>query len=117
MRYRRRDGSTFWAESVAMRVTTPEGEVLGMLGLHRDVTQRRQAHQALQRSRAQLEAFVQQAPHSIAMLDRGMNYIAVSRLWMRHYAGPHADLTGLNHYSVLPDLPQAWKDAVSEYES
>jgi PAS domain S-box-containing protein len=107
MRYRRRDGTVFWAESVAMRASTPEGS---MLGLHRDVTERRQAHEALQRSREQLQAFVQQAPHSIALLDRGMNYIAASRLWVQHYGGDHEQLAGLNHQHLLPDLPEAWKD-------
>ena len=111
MRYRRRDGSTFWAESVAMRTGTPEGGQQGMLGLHRDVTQRRQAHEALQRSREQLQAFVQQAPHSIALLDRRLNYIAASRQWVQHYGGEHEHLAGLNHHDLLPELPDAWQDA------
>jgi PAS domain S-box-containing protein len=110
MRYRRRDGSTFWAESVAMRTGTPAGGPPGMLGLHRDVTLRHQAHEALQRSREQLQAFVQQAPHSIALLDRHMNYIAASRQWVQHYGGLHEQLAGLNHDELLPDQPETWKD-------
>ena len=109
LRYRRRDGSIFWAESIGVRVATPTGELLGLMGVHRDVSQRRKAHEALQRSRAQLEAFVEQAPHSIALLDREMNYIATSRLWDQHYGQGHENLTGQNHYLVLPDLPESWR--------
>ncbi|MBP6900355.1 MAG: PAS domain S-box protein [Burkholderiaceae bacterium] len=109
LRYRRRDGSEFWAESIGLRVTGADGELLGLMGVHRDVSQRRQAHEALQRSRAQLEAFVQQAPHSIALLDRGMNYITTSRLWVQHYGQGQDSLAGHNHYSLLPDLPETWK--------
>ena len=66
---------------------------------------------ALKRSRAQLAAFVQQAPHGIAMFDREMNYLATSRLWLQKYGAGYDDLTGLNHYTVLPDLPEAWRQA------
>ena len=111
MRYRRRDGSTFWGESTAMRVVTADGKPVGLLGLHRDVSARRQAEEALKRSRAQLEAFVNQAPLAIALFDREMNYLATSAQWVRQYGGAGQDLVGLNHYALVPDLPQAWKEA------
>ncbi|MFO1338207.1 MAG: PAS domain S-box protein [Burkholderiaceae bacterium] len=111
LRYRRRDGSEFWGESIGIRVADAGGEVFGYLGVHRDITQRRQAEEALRQSRAQLAAFVQQAPHAMAMFDRGMNYLAASRLWTEAYGGGRADLTGLYHYEVLPNVPDHWRDA------
>ncbi|WP_395700153.1 PAS domain S-box protein [Aquabacterium sp.] len=109
VRYRRRDGSEFWCESTGIRITNDRGELQGMLGLHRDITARRQADEALRRSRAQLAALVQQAPHCIAMFDRQMNYLATSRMWLQRFGEGHADLVGRNHYAVLPDLPDACK--------
>ncbi|MFG6485533.1 PAS domain S-box protein [Roseateles sp. BYS78W] len=111
LRYLRRDGSEFWAESVGMRVLTPAGELIGMLGLHHDVTERRRAEEALRRSRAQLEGFVQQAPHSIALLDADMNYLATSGLWARQFGQGLGELAGRNHDALLSDMPKAWRDA------
>jgi two-component system, sensor histidine kinase and response regulator len=64
---RRRDGQPFWAESVVIRVPAGRGEFSGLLGVHRDVTERRAAEDQLRRSRAQLASFIQQAPHGIAL--------------------------------------------------
>lgn len=64
----------------------------------------------LQRSRAQLAALVAQAPHGIAMLDRELNYLAASEHWVRQYGQGQA-LAGLNHLALLPDLPEACRDA------
>jgi PAS domain S-box-containing protein len=45
----------------------------------------------------------------MAMLDRDMNYLAVSARWVQNYCRGHADLVGLNHYAVLADMPEWWK--------
>jgi two-component system, sensor histidine kinase and response regulator len=111
LRYRRRDGSEFWGETIGIRVTDASGTLFGYLGVHRDITERLRAEEALRRSRAQLAAFVQQAPHSLALFDRNMDYLAASRQWVRLYGHGHADLVGLNHYELTPNLPQTWKDA------
>jgi len=109
--YRRRDGSVFWAESMGLRIVGPDGDLLGFLGVHRDITARRQAQALVQRSRAQLTAFVTHAPHAIAMFDRSMNYITTSREWLAEYGFGRTDVAGLNHYDVLPDIPEHWRAA------
>ncbi|MEY4748819.1 MAG: hypothetical protein RIQ60_1033 [Pseudomonadota bacterium] len=90
LRYRRRDGSSFWAETAAMRVWGDDGELLGMFGLHRDITERRQAEDALRRSRAQLTAFIEQAPNCIAMFDADLGCVAASGEWQRLYGQAQA---------------------------
>jgi len=49
LRYRRRDGREVWAESAALRVFAG-GQIVGMIGAHRDITARRQAEEQLRRS-------------------------------------------------------------------
>ncbi len=71
---------------------------------------RENALQALHRSRAQLAALVEQAPHGIAMFDREMNYLAASRRWVRQYAPGHDKVIGLNHYVLRPRLQEMWKE-------
>jgi PAS domain S-box-containing protein len=102
MQYRRRDGSCFWAETTGLRVLGDDGRLLAMFGLHRDITQRRLAEDALRRSRAQLTTFIDQAPNSIAMFDRALLTLAASGEWQQAF--------GVGG-SAAP-LPPAWQAAI-----
>jgi len=54
IRYRRKDGSCFWAETLAVQVRDPKDEHIGYLGLHRDITDRKRDEDALRESEARL---------------------------------------------------------------
>ena len=99
-----RDGSI--RHVIASTIPLPEGI---LFALH-DVTAMRAAEEGLRASRARLQAFIRYAPISIALFDRHMNYLATSGRWLEEFGRGHADLVGLNHYDVLPDLPEAWKE-------
>ncbi len=71
---------------------------------------RKQAEEALQAREAQLHSFVQHTPAAIAMLDRNMNYLAVSERWMSDYGRNHSTVVGRNHYELNPDLPKQWAE-------
>lgn len=75
------------------------------------ITARKRAEAALERNYRQLLSFIEQAPLSIAMFDREMNYLATSRRWIEEYGRGHPELVGRNHYEVHLDLPDRWKDA------
>lgn len=71
---------------------------------------RREADRAIRESQERLRLFIENAPAAIAMFDRDMRYLAVSRRWQSDYrlAG---DLVGLSHYETLPEVPVSWRDA------
>ncbi|HEY3696792.1 MASE1 domain-containing protein [Phenylobacterium sp.] len=50
----RRDGSQFWANIVVNAIRDPEGRLLGFAKVTRDVSERRQAEEALEHTREQL---------------------------------------------------------------
>ncbi|MFO0683727.1 MAG: PAS domain S-box protein [Sandaracinus sp.] len=54
--------------------------------------------------------FISDATASIAIFDRELRYIATSRLWLREFGGGRTDLTGLRHYDVVPEIPDAWRE-------
>lgn len=73
------------------------------------VAERRRVEETLRKSQSQMLAFIRQAPISIAMFDRDMNYLSISDRWLANFGRGHDDLTGLNHYVVHPDIPEEWR--------
>jgi PAS domain S-box-containing protein len=73
-----------------------------------DLTERNRVLAALRASEERLRLLVQNAPASIALLDREMRYLSTSRRWLQEYR-VEGDLTGRNHYDVFPEIPDRWK--------
>lgn len=64
---------------------------------------------ALHESREQLRLFIEHAPAALAMFDRDMRYLAVSRRWMDDYTLGMQSLVGRSHYDVFPEIPEYWR--------
>jgi PAS domain S-box-containing protein len=52
MRYRRKNGSTFLAETIGTQVRDADGKAIGLLGVHRDITAQREAEETLRNEQA-----------------------------------------------------------------
>jgi hypothetical protein len=68
------------------------------------------AEASLRQSDERLRFFVENAPSAIAMFDREMRYMAVSRRWLSDYRLGGQDIIGRSHYDVIPHLPERWRD-------
>jgi PAS domain S-box-containing protein len=77
--------------------------------LRRTVRRSREADGTLRQTVAQLQLFVENAPAAIAMLDRELRYVVVSRRFLADYHLGERDLRGLGHYDVFPEIPARWK--------
>lgn len=53
--------------------------------------------------------FLEHAPVALAMFDRKMRYLAVSRQWNEAYHLGRRKLEGLSHYEVFPEIGKHWK--------
>ncbi len=80
----------------------------GLLTTYIDTTERRAAEDALQRAHAQLAAFVQHAPVSVAMVDNDLIYVGHTARWSHEFSLPDA-LVGRHHFDVFHDLPERYK--------
>ncbi|KAA0873585.1 sensor histidine kinase [Nitrincola tapanii] len=63
VRYRHKQGGTVWVRCRGKAIRCPEGRPIRMLGAHTDVTELKEAEQALQRSHADLEHFAYVISH------------------------------------------------------
>ncbi|WP_370263572.1 ATP-binding protein [Limnobacter sp.] len=58
-----------------------------------------------------VEALIVQAPVPLAMLDTQMNYVAASSRWVSTFTQSKGSLVGKNHYEVVPNLHERWRQA------
>lgn len=110
-RMRHKDGHWVWVLDRGKVLSwTEEGKPLWMFGTHQDISERKQAEVALRDSEEQLRLFIEHAPASLAMLDREMRYLAVSRRWCRDFTQGDRNLIGKSHYDILPEIPMEWRE-------
>ncbi len=64
---------------------------------------------ALLESQERLQLLIDHAPAALAMFDRNMVYLAVSRRWRDDYHLGEREILGHSHYEIFPELPESWK--------
>lgn len=57
----------------------------------------------------QLRLYVAHSPAAIAMFDKEMRYMVVSRRWLKDYKMGEVDVIGKYHYEVFPNISAEWR--------
>ena len=87
------------------------GRLTGAVNMLVDISERKRAEADLAERKAQLAVFVEHAPAGIAMFDREMLFLAVSRRFVVDHRLPQdAQLIGRSVYEIFPRTPQRWRD-------
>jgi PAS domain S-box-containing protein len=110
----RPDGAVRWVQVCGRTVfegTAGGRRPIRSHGTMLDITERRLAERQLYERDTQLSAFIDGLPASIAMFDRDMRYLAVSRQYAEERQVSSADLIGRCVYDLFPHLPERWKAA------
>lgn len=110
---RRRDGTLIDIALTVSAIRNDEGRIVGVSKVAHDITERKRAEAALRESEERLRLFIEHAPAAIAMFDRQMRYVAVSRRWLADY-DLGEDMLGSSHYDVFPDIPERWRTAYQQ---
>lgn len=64
---------------------------------------------ALRESETKLRLFIEHAPAALAMFDRQMRYLAVSKRWISDFYLQNQQIIGKSHYDIFPEIPEKWK--------
>lgn len=71
---------------------------------HRSLRDRISAEQTSRHKDEILAMFVEHVPAAVAMLDKDMRYLAVSRRWINDYGLTGRSIIGQSHYDVFPEI-------------
>ncbi len=105
---RHNDHVARWVHGTGRIESDSAGKALLMRGTIQDITETKRIEADLRQSEELLQLFTGHAPASLAMFDRDMRYIAVSRRWCDDFGLRSADILGRSHYEVFPDMPARW---------
>jgi len=109
-RYVHRDGRPVWVHKFVSVLPDETGKPAQLLALVTDITERKRAGTALRESEEKLRLFIEHAPAALAMFDRQMRYLAVSRRWLADYRLGDKKIIGRSHYEVFPEIPDRWRE-------
>ncbi|MDR3679064.1 MAG: PAS domain S-box protein [Flavipsychrobacter sp.] len=103
--YVKKDGTKRIVSLVCTAIQDVNEQIIGYLGIARDITERKVVERALVTEKARLSAFVEHAPAAVAMFDNDMKYVAVSKRWMEDYHLTGQNVIGISHYDIFPGIP------------
>lgn len=110
-RYDRANGATEWIRWQITPWRAGDGTIGGIVLFYEDITARKLAELAQRESKELLQLFIDRAPAALAMFDREMRYLAVSRRWLEENSLEGREVLGRSHYEIAPDVPERWREA------
>ena len=84
------------------------GSISGLIVVFRDITEIKRSQLALKESEEKNRLFIEYAPAAMAMFDKEMRYVSVSKRWMKEY-DLTGDIIGKSHYELFPNILERWK--------
>ncbi len=103
-----KDGSTVWTEATISALNNDEGKVIGILGVTRDITERRKNEHRIRESEAKLHAIFDNANIGISITDVSGKYTMCNK-WFLNYLGydfkeisnkTHIDITHQDYKAI-----------------
>ncbi len=101
-RFRRRDGAYAWMHDRGVLTLDTEGKLERVLGVFRDITERKRAEAALRDSEALYQSLVRHLTQCISRRDREGRFTFVNEHFCRLLGKTPAEILGRTGFEVLP---------------
>lgn len=102
-------GNRHWLKINARPLFAADGTLEGAVTSFSDITARKLADDELKASRDRLELLFENAPMGLAMFDRQMRHLKVSKRFLEDFDLVGQDVIGKFHYDIFPNLPASFR--------
>jgi PAS domain S-box-containing protein len=92
-RYRRADGSEFWGHITGRRIVDAGGAITGLVGVIVDISEAKQAGEALRRNEAHLRELFDAFPIGVAHGDKAQRVTFANRVYRERYCSYYMGLS------------------------
>jgi PAS domain S-box-containing protein len=108
---KRSDGSTFIAHSLASILRDETGRAIGYNSSVTDITDRRQAEEALQSSEARLRKLIHSIPDMVWLKDTNGRYLACNKKMEQYFNANESEIIGKTDYDfVSEEIADTFRD-------
>ncbi|KIC63437.1 response regulator [Chryseobacterium taiwanense] len=115
LQLKREDGTLIWVRVKGI----PEFEndkCIRVFGIIQDIDEAKKLYLELERKEAMLQSFVNNVPAAVAMFDKDLNHVSVSKRWKDEFHQDSQDLIGKNLFTIYPNVSEErqkiYKDAL-----
>lgn len=108
IKLKRQDGVEIWVRVKGI----PEfenGICIKVFGIIQDIDAFKNTYFELAKKEAMLQSFVSDVPNAVAMFDRDLNYLTVSKNWLDEFSMNGMELIGRHIFEVSPNAPEERK--------
>jgi len=95
-RYVKKSGEIIWATMTASILRDQQGRPLLGLGMMEDITERKEAQEALRQSEERFRGLIEQGPIGIALMDRDYRLLKVNEAFCRMVGYSDGELLGMS---------------------
>ncbi len=108
------DGQTRTLLTSKVPLHDPKGDTIGVLGTYMDITERKQAEEALQLNEAKFRSYIEHAPLGVFIADRSGRYLEVNMAATEMLGYTEAELLHLSIPDVL--APQSLEAGLQSFQ-
>jgi PAS domain S-box-containing protein len=104
VRQRRKDGSPVPIESTVRALRDANGRPMGLVGVNRDITERKRAEESLREAQAHTESVLASVADAHILFDRQWRYLYVNEAAVRSIGRPREQILGRTLWELYPDI-------------
>ena len=98
-----KDGSTVWMEMVIRAIRDDTGKLVGMVGVSRDITERRRGAEALRQSEEQYRALFDLSKDAAYLVSPDGHFLEVNRAWIDLFGYSRDEASKLHVEAIYED--------------
>jgi PAS domain S-box-containing protein len=102
-----KDGRIKWVHEMCRTEYDSQGQALRSVGIVQDITERKQAEDALRRIEERLSSFMNSASDSFYLLDADLNFVEINERGLAIIGKNREDVIGKNITEIVPDVKES----------